>query len=221
MQTTKNNFKHRVKTFGLVEEIFNSITHGLGLIAAIVGIIFLFIKVIDKGYTSAVALTAFIIYAVCLIIFLLNSTLFHALIFTRVAWVFQHFDHLGIFLIILATYTPFCWVFIKDPVAIWIWVANLILALAGIVYDFLFIGRYRWITVLIYLAMGWLIAVMFPIIHHSVPVYSLWLLFFGGIAYSAGTFFYLNTKIWWNHVWWHLFVLLGTAAMYFAIYLSM
>ncbi|OIM31618.1 hemolysin III, partial [Oenococcus oeni] len=149
--------KHSVKTFGIVEEIFNSITHGLGFAAAIIGIIFLFIRAADTGYTSAIDLTALIIYSVCLIIFLLNSTLFHALIFTHCAWIFQHFDHLGIFLIILATYTPFCWIFIKNPIALWIWVANLILAIGGIVYDFMFIGRYRWISVLIYLAMGWLI----------------------------------------------------------------
>ncbi|MDV7714534.1 PAQR family membrane homeostasis protein TrhA [Oenococcus oeni] len=213
--------KHSVKTFGIVEEIFNSITHGLGFAAAIIGIIFLFIRAVDTGYTSAIDLTAFIIYSVCLIIFLLNSTLFHALIFTRCAWIFQHFDHLGIFLIILATYTPFCWIFIKNPIALWIWVANLILAIGGIVYDFMFIGRYRWISVLIYLAMGWLIVFLFPIVKDSIPTSSLWMLFWGGISYSAGTFFYLNTRIWWNHVWWHLFVLLGTALMYSSIYLTM
>ncbi|AZZ60298.1 hemolysin III [Oenococcus sp. UCMA 16435] len=213
--------KHSVKTFGIVEEIFNSITHGLGFAAAIIGIIFLFIRAVNTGYTSAIDLTALIIYSVCLIIFLLNSTLFHALIFTRSAWVFQHFDHLGIFLIILATYTPFCWIFIKNPIAIWIWIANLVLAIGGIVYDFIFIGRYRWISVLIYLAMGWLIVFLFPIVKDSIPITSLWMLFWGGISYSAGTFFYLNTKIWWNHVWWHLFVLLGTALMYSSIYLTM
>ncbi|MHA5130739.1 hemolysin III family protein [Oenococcus oeni] len=213
--------KHSVKTFGIVEEIFNSITHGLGFAAAIIGIIFLFIRAADTGYTSAIDLTALIIYSVCLIIFLLNSTLFHALIFTRCAWIFQHFDHLGIFLIILATYTPFCWIFIKNPIALWIWVANLILAIGGIVYDFMFIGRYRWISVLIYLAMGWLIVFLFPIVKDSIPTSSLWMLFWGGISYSAGTFFYLNTIIWWNHVWWHLFVLLGTALMYSSIYLTM
>ncbi|MHA5106085.1 hemolysin III family protein [Oenococcus oeni] len=213
--------KHSVKTFGIVEEIFNSITHGLGFAAAIIGIIFLFIRAADTGYTSAIDLTALIIYSVCLIIFLLNSTLFHALIFTRCAWIFQHFDHLGIFLIILATYTPFCWIFIKNPIALCIWVANLILAIGGIVYDFMFIGRYRWISVLIYLAMGWLIVFLFPIVKDSIPTSSLWMLFWGGISYSAGTFFYLNTRIWWNHVWWHLFVLLGTALMYSSIYLTM
>ncbi|MFT8324263.1 PAQR family membrane homeostasis protein TrhA [Oenococcus sicerae] len=213
--------KHQVKTFGLVEEIFNSITHGVGFVAAIVGIVFLFIRAVNTGYTSAIDLAALIIYSVCLIIFLLNSTLFHAFIFTRAAWVFQHFDHIGIFLIILATYTPFCWVFIKNPIAIWLWVINLLLAICGIVYDFIFIGRHRWISVLIYLAMGWLIVLLFPIIRNSVPSIALWLLFWGGIAYSAGTFFYMNMKIWWNHVWWHLFVLLGTALMYFSIYLTM
>ncbi|WP_180365584.1 PAQR family membrane homeostasis protein TrhA, partial [Oenococcus oeni] len=108
-----------------------------------------------------------------------------------------------------------------NPIALWIWVANLILAIGGIVYDFMFIGRYRWISVLIYLAMGWLIVFLFPIVKDSIPTSSLWMLFWGGISYSAGTFFYLNTRIWWNHVWWHLFVLLGTALMYSSIYLTM
>ncbi|WP_439425033.1 hemolysin III family protein [Oenococcus alcoholitolerans] len=215
------NFKHKVQKFGIVQEIFNSISHGFGALLAIVGIVFLFIHAFQKGYTDSIAIIALAIYSICLFVFLLDSSLFHALIFTRSAWVFQHIDHVGIFLIILATYTPFCWIFIKNPIAIWIWIANLILTIAGIIYDFKFIGRYRWFSVLIYLIMGWLIVICFPFIRDSVSSTCLWLLFFGGLSYTVGAFFYLDLKIWWNHFWWHLLVLLGTVLMYLSIYLAM
>ncbi|MDD9138142.1 hemolysin III family protein [Fructobacillus sp. CRL 2054] len=209
--------KKRTKAYQIVYEVLNASTHGLGFILAVIASVFLLVKV-SKESPSAIELAAVIVYVSSISLFLLASTLFHSLVFTRAAKVFQFMDHAGIYLVILGSYTPYTWLVLKWPVGWAIWTAILLMTIAGLVYDIFFVGRWPWVAVTIYLVMGWLIILVMPIIWSLLTPAAFWLLLAGGVTYSLGTIFYLLPQIPMGHVYWHLFVLLGAGLMYFSIY---
>jgi hemolysin III len=205
------------RRYWITYETLNSVTHGLGVIAAVGGAILLLTKAVATQ-VSAFTLTALIIYATSIVTFLLASTLFHALIWTRAGKIFQFFDHSGIYLVILGSYTPYTWLFLPTTVGWSIWGTIAFLSLAGIIYDLFFIGRWPWLSVSIYLVMGWLIIIAFPWLHASLTPFAFYTLLAGGITYSLGAVVYLFPKIPMGHVYWHLFVLGGAALMFVSIY---
>lgn len=110
----------RSRRFQIVYEVLNAVTHGFGFILAVIAGVMLMIHVLSKPVT-ALTLTAVIIYISTVGFFLLASTLFHSLVFTRAAKIFQFFDHAGIYLVILGSYTPYTWLLIKGWVGWTIW----------------------------------------------------------------------------------------------------
>ncbi|MFC4761264.1 PAQR family membrane homeostasis protein TrhA [Fructobacillus durionis] len=209
--------KKRTKAYQIVYEVLNASTHGLGFILAIIASICLLVKV-SKESPSAIELAAVIVYVSSISLFLLASTLFHSLVFTKAAKIFQFMDHAGIYLVILGSYTPYTWLVLKWPVGWAIWTAILLMTIAGLIYDIFFVGRWPWVAVTIYLVMGWLIILVMPIIWSLLSPAAFWLLLAGGVTYSLGTIFYLLPQIPMGHVYWHLFVMLGAGLMYFSIY---
>jgi hemolysin III len=126
-------------------------------------------------------------------------------------------DHSAIYLLIAGTYTPFTLVLLRGS---WGWsLFGVIwgLALSGILFKIFFINRFNVLSTLIYLLMGWLIIIAFQPLMHHIPVKGLYWLLAGGIAYSAGTVFYLWEKLPFHHAIWHLFVLAGSVCHYFAV----
>ena len=123
--------------------------------------------------------------------FLLASTLFHALVFTKAGKIFQFLDHSGIYLVILGSYTPYTWLFLPGKAGWPIWITILLLTIAGIIYDLFFVGRWPWLSVLIYVIMGWLIILAFPALHASLTPFAFNLLLAGGITYTLGAGVYL------------------------------
>lgn len=220
MNPTKTT-KKGVARFSLFHEILNAISHGVGSALAIAGTVLLFIKSAHVETGSKYTFAALLIYAITLNLFLLSSTLFHALIFTKAARVFQRLDHTAIFLVIIGTYTPFLWIFMNNQVGWTTWWIIFALTVIGILYDTLATKQRRWFLTLIYLLLGWIIVFDFPILIKSIPPLSVWLLIIGGVAYSIGTIFYMVKKIPLNHFWWHLLVLAGTILMYFSIYVAL
>lgn len=211
----------RSKTYQIVYEVLNASTHGIGfLLAAIAGIALLF-HIYHEGPVSSLELGAVVIYIISIATFLLASTLFHALIFTRAAKLFQFFDHAGIYLVILGSYTPFTWLVLKGWVGWAIWGTILAMTIAGMVYDLFLVGRWPWVSVTIYLIMGWLIILAMPILWGALAHTAFWLLLAGGVVYSLGTIFYLVPKIPMGHVYWHVFVLVGAGLMYASVYLTL
>lgn len=198
-------------------ETLNAVTHGLGVLAAVVGATLLLWESMHADF-DGFTMAALWIYAVSIITFLLASTLFHALVFTKAGKVFQFLDHSGIYLVILGSYTPYTWLFLPHNVGWPIWGTILGLTIAGIVYDLFFVGRWPWVSVLIYVVMGWLIILAFPSLHHSLTPFAFNLLLAGGITYTLGAGLYLIPKLPMSHVYWHLFVLGGAALMYVSIF---
>lgn len=205
------------RTYRIVNEVFNAITHGIGFGLSIAGLVILIIRAAHTG--SSLRVVTFTIYGVILILFYLSSTLFHALVFTKAKHVFQVFDHSAIYLLIAGTYTPYCLLVIKGAVG-WIILSVIwVMAICGIVYKSIWLGRFNIISTIIYVVMGWMCAFAFPELYHGLGLTGFWLLVWGGIAFTVGAIIYSFKQIPFGHVIWHLFVMLGSALMYFSILL--
>lgn len=200
------------------EEIANSITHGIGFLLSCacltVGVVFAALHCHAKVITSVA------VYGATMCILYLSSTLFHAFpAGSGAKRVFHVFDHCSIFLLIAGTYTPI----VLGPVSAgWGWsLFGVIwgLAIAGIVFKAFFTGRFRMVSTLTYLAMGWLVLVALkPVLRGLGPAGFLWLAV-GGLCYSVGCVFYVNRNLKFAHAIWHLFVLAGTVVHFFCILL--
>ncbi|MCO0832122.1 hemolysin III family protein [Fructobacillus sp. W13] len=209
----------RGKVYQIVYEVLNAVTHGLGFILAVIASVFLVLKA-GKHTMSGLEIGAIAIYVSSISLFLLASTLFHSLVFTKAAKVFQFMDHAGIYFVILGSYTPYTWLVLPTVPGWSIWSAIALMTCAGLVYDLFFVGRWPWVAVLIYLVMGWMIVLAMPLIWAALSPMAFWLLLAGGVVYSLGTIFYLVPQIPMGHVYWHVFVLVGAGLMYFSIYMT-
>jgi hemolysin III len=163
-------------------------------------------------------IVSFSIYGGSLTLLYLASTLYHSFQDERLKRVFRHFDHLSIFLLIAGTYTPVTLISLRGA---WGWTLFGLIwgfALGGIVYELLFLGHYKWITVTIYLGMGWLAIVAIKPMLTMVPRGLFWWLLAGGLCYTGGVLFYVREKMRYHHVLWHLFVLFGSACHFLGFF---
>jgi len=211
----------RSKRYFVTEEVLNSVTHGLAVLLSIVGLIFLIIKGIKLS--SALHVTAYALYGSTLILLFLSSTLFHSLIFTKAKKVFQIFDHSSIYLLIAGSYTPYCLLSIKGKLGITLMVIIWLCAISGVVYKSIRLCKttdVSKLSTIFYIAMGWLCVVAIRPIFSAIGFLGVILMFAGGLSYTLGALFYSLKKIRFMHVIWHLFVILGTAFMYFSILLT-
>lgn len=191
-------------------ELFNSITHLVGAVLALVGTSVLLTLAAVWGPGGARRITALAIYGAMLVLLYLSSTLYHSLR-GRAKDVFHVFDHCAIYLLIAGTYTPLTLVTLHGA---WGWTLFAIvwtLAMAGVLKDVLFPGRLRVISVVLYLLMGWLIVIAFAPLRAALPPAGIAWLIAGGIAYTFGlTFYALSKRVPHTHGVWHLFVLAGS-----------
>ena len=198
-----------------VEEVANTITHGIGLLLSVVGFVVLLVLAALRG--TAWHIVACSIYGATLICLYTASTLYHAVISPRVKRALRIFDHSAIYLLIAGTYTPFLPVSLRGP---WGWsLFGFIwgLALAGVLFKFWFVERFMILSTAVYIAMGWLVVIAAkPVITH-VPFTALIWLLAGGLAYTGGVIFFAAKRIPCSHAIWHLFVLAGSICHYFAV----
>ncbi|MDR1568322.1 MAG: hemolysin III family protein, partial [Streptococcaceae bacterium] len=146
------------KAYKIVNEVFNAITHGIGALLSILGLVLLLLK-----STNALSATAYALYGATLIALFLCSTLFHSLIFTKAKTIFQVFDHSSIYLLIAGTYTPYCLLSIKGWLGLVLLIVIWVLAILGIVYKSIFLpkmSKIPKISTVIYIVMGWLCILM-------------------------------------------------------------
>jgi hemolysin III len=198
------------------EEIFHGITHGIGAVLSIAGLVILVVLAVQMG--DVWRIVSFSIYGGSLTLLYLASTLYHSFQDERLKRFFRHFDHLSIFLLIAGTYTPVTLISLRGA---WGWTLFALIwgfAVSGIVYELLFLGRYKWITMSIYLGMGWLAVVAIKPMLTMVPRGLLWWLLAGGLCYTGGVFFYAREKMRYHHVLWHLFVLFGSACHFLGFF---
>jgi len=205
---------HRLRTLG--EEIANAITHGIGAGLSVAGLTLLVtLATVRSG--DVWHIVSFSIYGTTLVLLHLASTLYHSFQVPRVKLVFKIIDYGSIYLLIAGTYTPFLLISLRG---VWGWALLGViwgLAVAGIVARSLFIGRFRKLSVLTYVLMGWLCVIAFKEMLARIPFGGLILLVAGGIVYMLGIIFYAWKKLPYNHAIWHLFVMGGSICHYFAV----
>lgn len=197
------------------EELANSITHGVGIALSLAAIVILVALASREG--DLWKILSFSIYGGSLILLYTASTLYHSFTDQKVKHYLKIFDHSAIYLLIAGTYTPFMLVLLRDSIG---WVLFGIvwsLALLGIVFKLFFVGRFKILSTLIYLLMGWMVAFAFKPMIDNIPEGGLSWLLAGGICYSLGVVFYLWKKIPYHHAIWHLFVLGGSICHFFAV----
>ncbi|KLV03238.1 hemolysin [Photobacterium aquae] len=204
--------------YSVAEEIANSISHGMGLIFGIVGLVLLLIQAVEAN-ADALSITSLSIYGGSMILLYLASTLYHAIPFEKAKRALKTFDHCAIYLLIAGTYTPFLLIALRTPLAIILMAVIWVIALIGIVLKIVFVYRFKKLSLAVYLAMGWLSLIAIYPLAMSLATGGIVLLAVGGLIYSLGVLFYVNKQIPYNHAIWHLFVLGGTACHFLAIYL--
>lgn len=203
------------------EEIGNFITHTVGTVLSVVGLIALILRAVSLK--STMRIVSFSIFGITLILLYLASSLYHGLAIVsksqKVYKVFKIFDHSSIFLLIAGTYTPFSLVTLKGPIGFRVFIAVWSVAIIGIVLKSIFIGKFPVLFTAMYILMGWfIISVIKPLIA-SLPRTGILFLFLGGFFYTFGVVFYAAQKLKYNHFIWHFFVILGSIFHYFAILL--
>ncbi|HMV10542.1 MAG TPA: hemolysin III family protein [Cyclobacteriaceae bacterium] len=193
------------------EEIINWLTHAIGLLLSCAGLVIL----INKGSNDH--LIAVCVYGGTLILLYLLSTLYHLIAHIKVKSIFRKLDHIGIFLLIAGTYTPFCLVAVNDNLGLTILAIVWLLALAGVIFKIFLTGKFEILSLLIYLSMGWMCIVVIKPVYDSLPFWSFILLMIGGLFYSSGVIFYRMSKLKYHHGVWHLFVIAGSASHFMSI----
>lgn len=203
--------------YSLAEEIANSISHGVGCIFGIVGLVLLLTQAVEMR-ADITAITSYSLYGGSMILLFLASTLYHAIPHQKAKHWLKKFDHCAIYLLIAGTYTPFLLVGLKSPLAQGLMVVIWSLALAGIIFKLTIAHRFKVLSLITYLSMGWLSLVVIYQLATKLSAGGVWLLAAGGIVYSLGVIFYVSRRIPYNHAIWHGFVLGGSILHFCAIY---
>lgn len=205
----------RLLTVG--EEIANTGLHGSGLLLSVAGTVWLVISATRRG--DARHVTAVSIFGATLILVYLASTLYHSLPASSIKWVFGLMDNAAIYLLIAGTYTPFTLGLLRGG---WGWSLFGIewsAAIVGVMMTMFIHPPIGWLSLSLYLSMGWLILIaLCPLRAHLAPR-GLLLLVAGGVAYTIGVIFYVCDDLPYYHAVWHTFVLAGSVCHFFAVLL--
>jgi len=203
----------RHQTLG--EEIANSLTHGVGLVLAIIGLVVMLVAATARGDRWVIVACA--IYGATLVLLYLASMLYHALALTRAHHVFRRLDHAAIYLLIAGTYTPFALVSLRGPWGWSLFGTTWGLAVLGITAKAVLGPRWPIVSTAVYILMGWLAVVAVGPMFRHVPGGGIAWLVAGGLLYTGGVVFYAWDRLRYAHAVWHVFVLGGSVCHYIAV----
>ena len=204
------------KEYPPLEEKLNVISHAVGLVLSVVGLILLVWRASRLG--EFVHLVSFSIFGSSMILLYAASTFYHNATEPQLRYKLKILDHASIYFLIAGSYTPFALVTLQGIVG-WI-IFGLIwaMALAGAALKLFFTGKYRTASTVMYVVMGWIIVfAVKPLISNLSSGGLLWLAA-GGISYTIGAIIFSLDRIKFNHAIFHLFVLLGTFCHFISIY---
>jgi hemolysin III len=197
------------------EELANAITHGLGTLLSIAGLVLLIVFASLEG--SVWHVVSFTIYGVTMLLLYTASTLVHAFPEGKVKDLFETFDHSCIYLFIAGTYTPLLLVTLRSPLGWTLFGVVWGLAVAGVVFKAFFTKKFLVLSTLFYVAMGWLIVFAWQPLQALLMPGGIQLLIIGGLLYTGGAVFYVWRGFPYHHAVWHMFVLAGSVMHFFAI----
>ena len=198
------------------EEFWNSLTHFIGVILTVLGTPLLFY--FDNKFTSLSTLSI-ILFSFGLFFVYSSSSVYHFVINPRLKKRFQILDHISIYYLILGSYAPVCLITLYEYSGINIFIVVLTLSIIGTLKKLFFTGRFKIISLLLYLTMGWLIVVEINLLFELLDSEAELLLIIGGLSYTIGIIFYTLDKIKYFHSIWHLFVLTGSVLHYLMVIL--
>lgn len=202
-------------TYSTLEEVLSAITHGVGALLSIAAIVLL-IKFSDFSPKTIICVT---IYSTTLFLLYIVSTLYHALSINKAKKVFRILDHCSIFILILGTYTPICILMLNSLIGWILFFVVLLAAIVGIVFNSIDLKKYSKLSMICYIAMGWVVIFAIKPLIESVSSKQLMFLFLGGVSYTIGAVIYaIGKKIKYMHSIWHLFVLAGSLLHFFMIF---
>ena len=205
----------REKLYTLGEEIAHALTHGLGVVLAIIGLTVMVARATLYGdHWHVIAASVF---GATLVLMYTASTLYHSIPLPRAKRVLRIIDHSTIYLLIAGTYTPLTLVTLHGT---WGWSLFAVtwgLALVGVIFKAFATGRFERVSLAIYLGMGWCVVVAIKPLWRTLDLGGLILLALGGLAYTGGVAFYLWERLRYHHAIWHGFVLAGSVLQYFAV----
>ena len=210
----KKKKKHIEETFG--EEIANFASHTAGAGLSIIALVILTIRA--SWARNPAAIFSFIVFSVGLIILYTMSSIYHGLKPGTAKNVFEILDHSAIYILIAASYTPFLLLVVSEPMNVIICWLQWIICVAGIVFKAFFTGKFKLFSTMLYLIMGWMIVFAWNDLIKNINQVSLIYLILGGVLYSLGTIFYSWKICKFNHMIWHIFVILGSVFHFLAVY---
>lgn len=210
--------------YSVGEEIFNSITHGIGAALSIAALVILLVFTVINGGT-ALDIVGIAIYGATLIILYTMSTLYHAITNKKAKSVLRIIDHSSVYILIIGSFVPYIFTVLKNHgIKPWIVLFSIVfIAILGTVLYSIFRQKIKIFNIASYVAMGWAVSFLIPdlieIFKANNIMYCFYFLLAGGISYTAGVIFYAIKKIKYFHSIWHLFVLAGSILQFFAILL--
>jgi len=211
-----NDIHEQAEKFSRGEEIANFVSHTVGAGLSILAFIILTIRaswVRDVG-----TIISFMAFGFGLIVLYTMSSIYHGLKPGTAKMVFEIFDHSAIYILIAASYTPFLYLVVNSPMNKVILAIQWIVCFLGILFKAFFTGKFKLFSTLLYLIMGWMIVFAWNDLINNINQVSLIYLVLGGVLYSLGTIFYSWKICKFNHMIWHIFVIMGSISHFFAVY---
>lgn len=199
-----------VQTLG--EEISNAVTHGVGALLSIAGMVIMIVRAASVG--TAIDVVSSVLYGSTLILLYTFSTLYHSLTNKKAKFVFRVLDHCSIFLLILGSYIPVSLCLIGGAKGWVLFGINAAAATLGIVLNSINLVKWKKFSMALYVIMGWSVLMSIGNVINQ-PLSGIILIVSGGISYTAGIIFYKAKKLKYAHFVWHLFVLAGSVLQYF------
>lgn len=206
---------NKVNQFSLGEEIANAITHGVGMVFSITGLVFLII--FSALYGSAWHVVSFTIFGVSMVFLYTSSTLLHSLPKGKAKDVFEILDHSSIYFFIAGTYTPFLLIAVRGTLGWTLFGIVWAIAIGGTIFKVFFVKRFVIVSTILYVLMGWLIVLTWPMLTEQIASRGMSLLMIGGLFYTLGAIFYVWRFFKYHHMVWHIFVLTATILHYFTV----
>ncbi len=196
------------------EEKLNVLTHAVGAIGGLLGMLVLLLSY----NSSVITVWPILVYSFCLVFLFSASSVYHYISEVRQKRKFRILDHISIYFLIAGTYTPICVSVLKGSLGDTILIAVWLITVIGFVLQLFFTGKFEKISLLLYLVMGWLIMLDISTFINNVSFAALLYLILGGAFYTGGVVFYVLRRLKYHHVIWHVFVLLGALFHYLMTY---
>lgn len=203
------------KNYHPTEEQLHCLSHAAAAVLSLIGCGLLVLKSWPQG---GAALFASLAFGLSLFLLYLSSACYHGSVATAPKAMWRKLDHAAIYVLIAGSYTPFTLISLKDSWGFWLVAVVWTIAIIGVLLEFVAHLKFQKLSLVLYLAMGWLAVVAANPLLQNVPADGLWWLLAGGLCYSFGVIFYLWHSLFLHHVIWHLWVVAGSVCHFISVY---